>query len=89
MKFKVIREDDYKKIKSSCDKLLEQISALCHAEKINEKWMDAQEVCLLLNISKRTLRHYQLRGILPYSIIGNKSYFKIEDIEQLIENSNN
>lgn len=49
-----------------------------------EKWLDSQEVCLLLGISKRTLQNYKDKGILASSSIFRKNYFKRSDVEQLL-----
>ena len=38
-----------------------------------EKWLDSQEVCLLLGISKRTLQNYKDKGILASSSIFRKT----------------
>lgn len=54
-----------------------------------KKWLDNQEVCLILNISKRTLQNYRDKKILPYSQIGYKIYYKPEDIEQFMKKMNN
>lgn len=32
-----------------------------------EQWLDNQEVCLMMNITKRTLQTYKSKGLLPYS----------------------
>ena len=32
-----------------------------------EKWLDTQEVCLLLGISKRALQYYKDQKLLPFS----------------------
>ena len=49
-----------------------------------EKWLDSQEVCLLLGISKRALQNYKDKGILASSSIFRKNYFKRSDVEQLL-----
>ncbi|EFZ37429.1 hypothetical protein HMPREF0663_10887 [Hoylesella oralis ATCC 33269] len=41
-------------------------------------------MCRLLNISKRTLQHYRDTGVLPFTQIGHKCYYKREDVEQLL-----
>jgi hypothetical protein len=46
-----------------------------------KKWLDNQDVCLILNISKRTLQTYRDNGTLPYSQINHKIYYKPNDIE--------
>jgi DNA-binding transcriptional MerR regulator len=39
----------------------------------------------LLNISKRTLQHYRDTGVLPFSQIRHKCYYRCEDVELLIQ----
>lgn len=50
-----------------------------------DKWMDAQEVCIALNISKRCLQNYRDKGLVPYSNIGGKFFYKEMDIQQILE----
>ena len=49
---------------------------------MSEKWLDIQETCQLLKISKRSLQSYRDLGILGFSQIKGKIYFKISDIEE-------
>lgn len=53
-----------------------------------QKWLEGNEVCAILNISKRTLQTYRDNGTLPYSQIGYKMYYRAKDIQQLIEKLN-
>jgi hypothetical protein len=39
-------------------------------------------VCLALNLSKRALQGYRVRGIIPSSMIGGKVYFMEADIAE-------
>lgn len=48
-------------------------------------WLDNQEVCLILNISKRTLQTYRDNGTIPYSQINRKIYYKADDVKQVME----
>ncbi len=48
---------------------------------LSEPWLDIQETCQLLKISKRTLQSYRDNGVLPFSQIGGKIYFRAGDIE--------
>lgn len=50
-----------------------------------EQWLDNQEVCLMMNITKRTLQTYKSKGLLPYSRLNRKNYFKFSDIQALLE----
>ncbi len=49
-----------------------------------EKWLDNQEVCLMMNITKRTLQTYKNKGLLPYSKLNRKNYFKLSDVQALL-----
>ena len=51
----------------------------------SQKWLDNQEVCSILKISKRTLQHFRDNGSLPYSQIGYKIFYKPKDIENFLK----
>jgi excisionase family DNA binding protein len=50
-----------------------------------KKWLSSEEVCHLLMISKRTLQSYRDLGVLPFSQIGRKIYYKSSDIDDYLE----
>lgn len=50
-----------------------------------EKWLDNQEVCLMLGITKRSLQTYKDKGLLPYSKLNRKNYYKLSDVQALLE----
>lgn len=66
-----------------------RVDTLCNQNKEKQlgKWYDSQEVCVILNITKRTLQSYRDKGLLPYSQIKRKTYYKPEDVERLIVHS--
>ena len=41
---------------------------------------DNQDLCMLLQISKRTLQRYRSIGALPYKTLGKKTYYSEEDV---------
>ncbi|KAA6333051.1 hypothetical protein EZS27_018500 [termite gut metagenome] len=64
----------------------QRMDSLCAGQnKELKKWLDNQEVCMILNISKRTLQTYRNNGILPYSQINHKIYYKPEDVERVMK----
>ena len=69
-------------------KRLEAINEKLNKEKgtspLSDVWMDNQDVCALLHISKRTLQHYRDSGKLPFSQIGAKIYYKSSDIDAFL-----
>lgn len=61
--------------------------ALCEKRqnKAMNDWLDNQDVCLLLNISPRTLQSYRDTGKISFSQINHKIYYKPVDIEKLLK----
>lgn len=49
-----------------------------------KEWLDNQDVCQLLNISKRTLQTLRDNGTLAYTQISHKIYYKPEDVEKIV-----
>ena len=47
-------------------------------------WLDNQDVCQMLNISPRTLQTLRDNGMLAYSQINHKVYYKPEDVERIL-----
>lgn len=56
-------------------------------EKLNATWVDGQEVLQVLSISKRTLQTLRDKRSLPYSRINGKFYYKLSDIENMLESN--
>jgi len=52
---------------------------------LNNRWLDNQEVMQLLKISPRTLQSYRDQGILPFTRLGGKIYYKASDVEAILE----
>ena len=65
--------------------LIAEITAPYKALQQTTKWLDGQEACQLLNISKRTLQTYRTKGILRATQINRKNYFKLTDVELLMQ----
>jgi hypothetical protein len=49
-----------------------------------ELLFDNQDVCMLLNISKRTLQRYRSSGMLPFRRIKQKTYYLESDLHAFI-----
>lgn len=64
-----------------------QIKQWCGVEQDNNKWLDNQDVCSLLNISYRTLQYYRNTGKISFSQINSKCYYKAVDVEKLLKDS--
>lgn len=73
---------DIKEVKAQLDYIKKS-----RTELFKESWIDGQDVMQALNISKRTLQTMRDTGILPYSRINGKFYYKVSDLEELLENN--
>jgi len=50
-------------------------------------WLDNQDIMQILHISPRTLQTFRSNGTLPFSRIKGKFYYKVSDLEALLENN--
>lgn len=77
-----IMQEALRKIADKMDSLDKKFDDRKNTKQLSEPWFDIQEACQLLKISKRTLQSYRDNGILPFSQIGGKIYFRANDIEE-------
>lgn len=69
--------------------LIENSSLFNHIQNSpGEKWVENTVLAESLGISTRTLQNYRQRGVLGYSVIGRKIYYRSEDVEKLISEKN-
>ncbi|HEY2581199.1 MAG TPA: helix-turn-helix domain-containing protein [Mucilaginibacter sp.] len=82
MNIEFITKDDLRKLEN----LLYEIKGLIkpgHGQ--SKQWLKSYEVRKLLNISPGTLQNLRVNGTLRYTKIGGLLYYKLEDIEKLLE----
>jgi hypothetical protein len=51
---------------------------------LREAWLAKRDVMELMQISERTLQNWRTNGIIPYSKIHGKLYYKESDIQQML-----
>ena len=64
-----------------------ELLQLSRAEVLKDTWIDNQDVLQTLHISKRTLQTFRTNGTLPYSKVQGKFYYKVSDVEQLLQDN--
>ena len=52
-----------------------------------EDWIDAQIVMQTLHISPRTLQTLRSNGTLPFSRIGNKIFYRRQDVKKILSDN--
>jgi hypothetical protein len=50
-----------------------------------ELLLDNQDVCIMLNVSKRSLQRYRSQGWLPFKRINQKTYYLQSEVEKFIK----
>lgn len=80
-----IEAQTFEAMMSRFEAFTQRVETLCeNRDKNLQRWLDNQEVCQSLNISKRTLQTYRDNGTLAYSQINHKIYYKPCDVEEVI-----
>jgi excisionase family DNA binding protein len=87
MEIIIIEKQAFERMKQAFENFACRIKELCESRQNKSEWLNNEEVCDLLHISKRTLQTYRDTGTIPYSKIGRKCYYKTSDVEQFINPS--
>jgi hypothetical protein len=77
-----IESQAFKEIISRIEKISRYVND--HSEKNHEGWVDNYDVCSFLKISNRTLQRLRSQGLLNYSIIRGKTFYKLSEIERML-----
>ena len=82
MDSKLLSSQEYQDIVKQLQEINKKLSS--KEKKPSEIWLDNQEVMQLLKVSRRCLQNYRDNNMLASSIIGNKLYYKMSDVEDLL-----
>jgi excisionase family DNA binding protein len=81
-----IESQAFQKIVDQLEAIQQKLNKEKSTTPLSDIWMDNQDVCELLHVSKRTLQHYRDSGKIPFSQIGAKIYYKASDIDEFLNN---
>ena len=81
-----IQTEAFQLLLSRLDNLESFFKHVAKQQPLSESWLDIEEACLLLKVSKRTLQSYRDEGSLTFSQIGSKIYFSASAIEEHLKN---
>lgn len=80
-----IESDAFKEIVESINEIKSKLDSTEKRKPLSETWFDISETCQALHISKRTCQTYRDKGIIPFSQIAGKIYFRASDIQAHLE----
>lgn len=83
MNVELITREDLKALENKLLNAIQLITKRGQGEA--KKWLKSNEVRKLLNISPGTLQNLRINGTLRYTKIGGIMYYKLEDINKLLE----
>lgn len=89
MEYLALEKGAYEIVEEKISQLKKRVEELYPTDKseLKEGWIENAELSRRLNISLRTLQTYRERGVIGFSTIGRKIYYKTDDIEKLIARS--
>ena len=82
-----IERSTYEELLTSFNSFVSQMKEMAGrgTDKRLGEWLDNQDVCQILRIKPRTLQTLRDNGILAYSQISHKTYYKPEDVQRIIK----
>ena len=75
-----IEANAFMEMNNVLSKIEKQLKGLDSSKSKLDEWLDNQDACILMNISDRKLLSLRQKGIIPFSRIDRKVYYKKDDI---------
>lgn len=83
MKFLDMNDDFFNELMERLKKIQTQLESL--GSEPEELWMDNEQACSYLNVSKRTLQSYRDSKLIQYSQHRGKIWYKFDWIKEFLE----
>ena len=87
MAIEIITKEDLQSFRIQLLNDLKEFFSKDQKEKTSKTWYRSNEVRKILNISGSTLQNLRITGKLSSSKIGGIHYYRMEDIEKLLQNN--
>ncbi|MAL58615.1 helix-turn-helix protein [Cellulophaga sp. RHA_52] len=81
----ILSTQQYKDLVNRLDDLNKQLEE--KQKKPQDTFLDNQEFLQLMNISKRTAQTWRDEGVISFSQIGSKIYYRMSDVQKLLDNN--
>lgn len=76
-----IQSDAFQEIMNKIDEIKNKVNEEKSKQPLTDVWLDNAQVCELLKVSSRTMQTYRDEGIVSFSQVGSKIYYKASDVE--------
>lgn len=78
----ILTKEQFTELQASIEEIKNKIEN--QSKKPNEVFIDNQEFMIMMKISKRTAQTWRDEGKVSFSQVGNKIYYKLSDVEELL-----
>ncbi|MBR5491553.1 MAG: helix-turn-helix domain-containing protein [Alistipes sp.] len=84
MKFIFIGSKAYNDLVGRIEKIEKAIITLQRSVSLGSEWLDSDEVCAILHISKRTLQRYRSSRRITFSVVSHKMLYSKTSILKML-----
>ncbi|CAM1348435.1 helix-turn-helix domain-containing protein [Tenacibaculum crassostreae] len=81
----ILSTQQYKDLVNRLDELNKKLEE--KQKNPQDTFLDNQEFIQLMNISKRTSQSWRDEGVISFSQIGSKIYYRMSDVQKLLDNN--
>lgn len=81
----ILSTQQYKELVNRLDELNKKLEE--KQKNPQDTFLDNQEFLQLMNISKRTAQTWRDEGVISFSQIGSKIYYRMSDVQKLLDNN--
>ncbi len=81
----ILTKDQYQDILAKIEAINTSISK--NNKEPKDEFLDNQEFLQLMNISKRTAQTWRDEGIVAFSQVGGKIYYRMSDVQKLLDSN--
>ena len=78
----ILSKDQFEELVAKMNEVLEKLNSKTAPKQ--EVFLDNEELIAMLKISRRTAQTWRDEGKISFSQVGNKIYYKLSDVEKLL-----
>ncbi len=82
---KLIDFESYQELLQKIEEINQKLSGMQNSNGKRKKWLTNKDASELLQVTARTMQNYRDKGIIPFSQVGSKIYYKMSDLEKHLE----
>jgi flagellar biosynthesis/type III secretory pathway chaperone len=81
----ILTSEQYQEIIQKLDELKSQLAA--NKNSVEVQFIDNQQFIKLMSVSKRTAQTWRDEGIISFSQVGSKIYYRMSDVKKMLDSN--